>query len=342
MTSIRAEQRQLAATMRGRGASWAEVAAEIRTRFRVNARVAMRAAHGWSQGDVAARWTARWPDDPKTHKAISAWEIWPNRGGHSPSPETLDRLAMLYECGVADLLDTEGYSHLDAGRLAAVQLAQHLPAILDDPDGAHVNPAERLAGLVEHIDHLTLPELADRVRQATADAGDPVTRRSAMAKLAAALSLLAAEPFTARPAAASDAPAVAPGEPAGGVWRSTYRYWSDSRAREFEGEHLVQLRRSGDRLYGRSLPTISGSTLDLDLTVAGAVITGTWTERTSPQGYYKGATYHGALQLLANPTGRTLAGAWLGYGKNGAINTGAWALEWLDRPSAAANYRAKG
>lgn len=342
--SVRAEQRSLVADMRGRGASWSEISRAIRERYGVNARVAMRAAHGWSQDDVAKRWTVRWPDDPKTYKNVSTWEIWPGRGGHMPSPETLDRLAMIYECGVADLLDSEGYGHLDTERQLAARLAREFPAVLaTSPEAADDAPAsERLAQLVDWLDALTLPELADRVREATAHAGDPVTRRAAMAKLAAALSLVVAEPLAAGPAAASDAPPATPGEPVGGVWRSRYTYYSDGRAREFEGEHLVQLRRNGDRLSGRSLPTVSGSVLDLDLTVAGSIVTGTWTERTSPTGYYRGATYHGTLQVIANPTGRLLAGAWLGYGKTGKVNTGAWTLEWIDRPSEVARYRAKG
>jgi hypothetical protein len=49
-------------------------------------------------------------------------------------------------------------------------------------------------------------------------------------------------------------------------------------------------------------------------------------ERTSPTGYYKGAVYRGAIQLLTAPSGRQLTGRWLGFGKNFQINNGDWGL----------------
>ena len=72
------------------------------------------------------------------------------------------------------------------------------------------------------------------------------------------------------------------------------------------------------------------SPLRLHMSVDGGVATGTWTERTSPNGYYKGATYHGTIQLLIDPLGRRLSGRWLGFGKNFRINTGEWELTWVE------------
>jgi hypothetical protein len=94
----------LAGQLRAQGRTWAEVATEFRAAYRVNARVALRQAHGWSQPQAAARWNARWPADPKTFKNFSYWELWPGGTGHAPSLDILDRLARLYECSVADLL----------------------------------------------------------------------------------------------------------------------------------------------------------------------------------------------------------------------------------------------
>jgi tetratricopeptide (TPR) repeat protein len=102
--SIRQAQAIQAARMREQGRSWAEIGVAFQAVYRVNPRVALRQAHGWSQPQAAERWTALWPEDPKTFKNFSYWEQWPGRTGHSPSLDTLDRLARLYECKVTDLL----------------------------------------------------------------------------------------------------------------------------------------------------------------------------------------------------------------------------------------------
>jgi hypothetical protein len=356
--SAKGEQRLLVDQLRREGATWPVVATAIRDRWGVNMRVAFRLAHGWSQGDAAVAWNARWPDEPKTHKSFSTWELWPGPNGHAPSLPVLDRLAELYECGVADLLaDAGGYGHLDVAQRGRAQLAAQLPGLLqvtatvahpEDagsvPGAAGAQPADQLTEWIRWLDEMSFGELTDKVQQVTAHVGDPVTRRSVFGKLAAALSLAAASApvLGALPANAEDGtPASRPGDPSGGIWLSRYRYYSDGRAAEFSGQHYAVLRRSGNRLSGKSLPTLSGSTLELDLTVGGPVVTGTWTERTSPDGYYGGATYHGALQLIANPTGRSMAGMWVGYTKEFKINSGPWELTWTDRTTAARQYHQK-
>ena len=50
----------------------------------------------------------------------------------------------------------------------------------------------------------------------------------------------------------------------------------------------------GANIQVRSLSESSRSNLIMDLTQNGAVITGTWSERTNPSGYYQGSVYHGA------------------------------------------------
>ncbi len=79
---------------------------------------------------------------------------------------------------------------------------------------------------------------------------------------------------------------------------------------------------------GDALRPISG--LQLNLSVDGSVATGSWMEQTSPTGYYRGATYHGTLQLVINPMGREMSGRWVGYGKNFKVNSGEWELTWVD------------
>lgn len=115
-----------------------------------------------------------------------------------------------------------------------------------------------------------------------------------------------------------------------GVWLSRYRYYSSSREQEFESTHYVVILQHDDRLTVRSIHGPDTSLLTMDLGVDGNVITGTWVEETEAGGYYRGARYHGAIQLLAEPTGRRLTGKWVGFGKAMDVNTGPWELSFED------------
>lgn len=118
-----------------------------------------------------------------------------------------------------------------------------------------------------------------------------------------------------------------------GVWLSRYEYFSSGRDSSFIGLHYVVLLQHGNRLTVRSLPGASSnpnSPLTMDLTVDGNVITGTWVEQTATDGYYRGARYHGAIQMLVEPTGTRMAGKWIGFGKEMDINTGPWELRLQD------------
>jgi hypothetical protein len=126
-----------------------------------------------------------------------------------------------------------------------------------------------------------------------------------------------------RPASAAS---TAPAGQYGGVWLSRYEYHSSSRDGSFAGLHYVVVLQHGNRLTVRSLPESAAGQLSMDLTVDGNVLTGTWVEDTNPAGHYKGARYHGAIQLLAEPTGRRLAGKWVGFGREMDVNTGPWTL----------------
>jgi transcriptional regulator with XRE-family HTH domain len=123
-----------------------------------------------------------------------------------------------------------------------------------------------------------------------------------------------------------------PAQPAGysGVWLSRYEYYSSSREESLADLRYVVVLQHGDRLTVRGLPGASISQLTMDLTVDATVVTGAWVEQTEAQGHYKGARYHGAIQMIADPTGRRMAGKWVGFGKDLDINSGPWELAFMD------------
>jgi tetratricopeptide (TPR) repeat protein len=168
--SQKQEREDLCRAMRARGAVPAEIAAVLRQRFRVNARVALRQAHSWSQQRAAEEWNRRWPDSPKSHKSISYWELWPASSGHAPSLEVMQRLAAVYACSVADLLadlsDGRDDPAAEPGKVDASALATVTPPR---------SPAEILL-----LDLLNQPETtgsdADAQQSATA-ASAPIVQR---------------------------------------------------------------------------------------------------------------------------------------------------------------------
>ncbi|MGQ4597070.1 XRE family transcriptional regulator [Nocardia sp. R6R-6] len=111
-----------------------------------------------------------------------------------------------------------------------------------------------------------------------------------------------------------------------GIWLSRYEYYSSGRDATFTAVHHVVVLQHDNRLTVRSLPNSAQSSMEMDLTVDGHVATGTWSEHTAQDGYYRGAHYHGAIQLLIELTGARMAGKWVGFGKSFEINSGPWEL----------------
>ncbi len=109
------------------------------------------------------------------------------------------------------------------------------------------------------------------------------------------------------------------------MWNSEYSYFSTGRSTELHMRHQIALAVQRGRLVGTSVPTPTG-TIDLDLGVDGLLVTGTWEERTAADGYYRGAIYRGVLQLMLDPTGRTMTGRWLGPDKAFTVDSGRWTL----------------
>lgn len=335
-TSGRRERAEIVTRLRGEGKAWVEVARDLRDRYGVNARVAFRWAHGWSQSEAAAAWCERWPDDPKTFKNISYWERWP-QSGHPPSLPTLDRLARLYECNIADLVeDIPGHRELDPAAKAQEHASQ-LRHLVSGSTSSSDSPA--VVSAIEQIASISVEELAQSAIALTQQLGiGAADRRPILVKLSAALSLAATAPQLADLDAADAGPSAArQGPDLSGVWHSRYRYPSGEH--ELEGQHYVVLRQQGDRVVGHSLPHTNGSRLKLDLSFHPPVATGAWTEHTSPSGHYKGAVYHGSVQLMVDPSNQVMGGKWVGFGRRFAVNTGDWHLTWVDRATTATALR---
>lgn len=105
MTGVSDEAERL----RVSGWTTAAIAIKLRGMFPINPRVAMRVAHGFSPDQVADIWNNLWPDGARiTPRQVTLWETWPDVGGRAPSQQTLNRLALVYRCGVSDLVGPGG------------------------------------------------------------------------------------------------------------------------------------------------------------------------------------------------------------------------------------------
>ena len=118
-----------------------------------------------------------------------------------------------------------------------------------------------------------------------------------------------------------------------GIWQSRYKYNSSSQPGEQEGKHKVRIFQSKDKLVIESTAD-NNSYLVMRLAVDehNNIATGTWQEVTATKGHYKGAVYHGAIQLLIDLENKRMQGKWLGFSKDRQINVGPWEFTYLGQP----------
>ena len=68
-----------------------------------------------------------------------------------------------------------------------------------------------------------------------------------------------------------------------GAWLSSYTYPSSSRGSTYSSQDQVIASQDGDRVTVRSVPD-SPNEITMTLSLTGTILTGTWAERTDPDG----------------------------------------------------------
>ena len=304
--SRRSEQLRFARSLRDAGATPAATARQLRDRFGVRALAAMRLAHGWSPADAATEWTRRWPEAPRTFKNFSSWENWPGPTGHAPSLDVIDRLSRLYRCAAHDLL---------------ADLPDHGPGA-DGPGDVEA--------LAWQVGNLELPELTRAVAH-WAELVPERERRAWLLKLSTAAAAAAPVQVDGVPVSALTPvyEARSAQDRLTGIWLSRYQYVSTTRGPIQRHHHVTVFENSENQVGISSIEHSNDSPVQLDLVRDRQVLTGTWTEFTAVDGHYRGARYHGAIQLVVDPTGRSARGRWVGYDRAGDVDSGPWELTLL-------------
>lgn len=111
-----------------------------------------------------------------------------------------------------------------------------------------------------------------------------------------------------------------------GIWHSVYWYTSSAKEGEFTSEYDVKILQKGNNLVVQSIPDKTGAYIVVRLSLEGRIATGTWEEHTSPGGFYKGAIYHGAVQLIVDEDGNSMHGKYVGFNRLMKVLSNDWTL----------------
>lgn len=113
-----------------------------------------------------------------------------------------------------------------------------------------------------------------------------------------------------------------------GIWESRCTYASSSRGETFMDVAHVVLVHAGDEITARSIAgsVTDGGSITIRLLRRGNIVTGTWEQTTGAESYYRGAQFHGGIQLQLEAGGNRMVGAWVGFGREFDVNTGRWEL----------------
>ncbi|MGK5447970.1 XRE family transcriptional regulator [Streptomyces radiopugnans] len=126
------------------GCSTADIAVEMRARWRMRPREAWRHAHGWTLQETADRINDHSSSRPGPGGAVAAdaslvgkWEKWPGPSSRRPSLTVLLVTAEVFGCQVEDLLDLEDRRSLPESDL---RILQHTVAPAGEPAPPMVAP----------------------------------------------------------------------------------------------------------------------------------------------------------------------------------------------------------
>lgn len=121
-----------------------------------------------------------------------------------------------------------------------------------------------------------------------------------------------------------------------GTWNVTFWYPSNDHEGEDMSSFVSDAYQTKNKLVFQSRPLAdSEAHLTVNLTVDGAIATGSWYENTDPNGKFEGMIYTGAMQLLVSDDGDKFEGQWVGVGRekldDGSFElrtyTGKWLIE---------------